>query len=140
MKLHALLTGAWAGVLWFFTFGIARTLFAVFPRDRAGEVTTALFPTYFTVTIVLGLLATAALWPHRRGGRRMTIALILQLLALGALATIPVLIAPALAAHAPGTAGFRLWHGASMALNLFSLLAVPAAWILISARSRARNL
>jgi hypothetical protein len=140
MKLYAWLAGAWAAVLWFFTFGVARTLFAVFTRERAGEVTTALFPAYFTVAIVLGILATAALWPHRRDGHRATAALILQLLALGALAAIPAFIAPALAGHAPGTGGFRLWHGVSMALNLFSLLAVPAAWILACARRRERNL
>jgi hypothetical protein len=140
MKLYALLAGAWTAVLWFFTFGVARTLFAVFPRERAGEVTTALFPAYFTVAIVLGLLATAVLWPHRREGRRTGAALVLQLLALGALAAIPAFIAPALAVHAPGTEGFRLWHGVSMALNLFSLLAVPAAWILICTRRRERNL
>ncbi len=140
MRLHAWLVGAWTGVLWFFTFGVARTLFGVFPRERAGEVTTALFPAYFTVTIVLGILATALLWPHRRGGRCAVAALVLQLLALGALASIPAFIAPALAGHAPGTEGFRLWHGVSMALNLFSLLAVPAAWILISARRRERKL
>ena len=39
MKLYAWLVGAWTAALWFFTFGVARVLFSVFPRERAGEVT-----------------------------------------------------------------------------------------------------
>ena len=58
---YAWLVGAWAAVLWFFTFCVARVLFAVFPREQAGEITTALFPAYFLAAIVLGLAATGAL-------------------------------------------------------------------------------
>lgn len=135
MNLYAWLVGAWAAVLWFFTFGVARVLFANFPRERAGEVTTALFPTYFLVAIGLGMLATAVLWLHRRD-RRDTGALVLQILALAALASIPLFIQPAIAAHAPGTPDFARLHGISMALNLFSLIAVPAASLLVVWRSK----
>ncbi|MEX1045440.1 MAG: DUF4149 domain-containing protein [Chthoniobacterales bacterium] len=135
MKAYAWLVGAWTAVLWFFTFGIARVLFAAFPRERAGEVTTALFPAYFIAVITLGLLATGLLWLRRRD-RRDTGALVLQILALAALASIPLFIQPALAAHAPGTPGFARWHGISMALNLFSLLTVPAASLLVLWRSK----
>ncbi|MFM8656665.1 MAG: DUF4149 domain-containing protein [Chthoniobacterales bacterium] len=135
MILYAWLVGAWSAVLWFFTFGVARNLFGIFPRERAGEVTTALFPAYFAVTIALGLAATVALW-FRRGAPRVKGALILQLLALLALAAIPLFIQPAMAAHPPGTPGFARWHGISMALNLFSLIAVPAASLLMLARSK----
>ncbi len=136
MKLYAWLAGAWIAVLWFFTFGVARTLFSAFPRARAGEVTTALFPTYFTVSITLGLLATLVLWRKLRRSRRDRWALGLQMLALLALLAIPTLIQPAIAAHPPGSAGFSQWHGISMVLNLFSLLAVPAASLLVLARSK----
>lgn len=135
MRSYAWLVGAWTAVLWFFTFGVARVLFAVFPRERAGEVTTALFPTYFLVAITLGLLATVTLWLRRRDGRD-TGALVLQVLALAALASIPLFIQPAIAAHAPGTPGFARLHGISMALNLFSLIAVPAASLLVVWRSK----
>jgi len=135
MILYAWLVGAWTAVLWFFTFGVARNLFGTFPRERAGEVTTALFPAYFAVIIVLGLAATLALW-FRRGLPRAKVALALQLLALAALAAIPLFIQPAMAAHPPGTPGFVRWHGISMALNLFSLLLVPAASLLVLARSK----
>jgi Domain of unknown function (DUF4149) len=135
MKLYPWLAGAWAGVLWFFTFGVARLLFAVFPRERAGEVTVALFPSYFAATIALGLLATIALWKLRCTARD-NIALVLQILALAALASIPTLIQPAMAGHAAGTPGFVRWHGVSMALNLFSLLAVPAASLLVLAKRK----
>ena len=136
MKLYAWLAGAWIAVLWFFTFGVARTLFSAFPRARAGEVTTALFPTYFTVSITLGLLATLVLWRKLRRSRRDRWALGLQMLALLALLAIPTLIQPAIAAHPPGSAGFAQWHGISMVLNLFSLLAVPAASLLVLAKSK----
>ena len=130
MKLYAWLVGAWTAALWFFTFGVARVLFAVFPRERAGEVTTALFPAYFTVAISLGLLATAVLWFRRRSARDHG-ALALQILALAALVAIPLFIQPSIAAHAPGTPDFARLHGISMALNLFSLIAVPAASLLV---------
>jgi len=135
MILYAWLVGAWTAVLWFFTFGIARVLFAVFPRERAGEVTTALFPTYFLAAITLGLLATMVLWLRRRDGRD-TSALVLQVLALAALASIPLFLQPAIAGHAPGTPDFARLHGISMALNLFSLIAVPAASLLVAWRSK----
>jgi hypothetical protein len=135
MPLYTFLAGAWTAVLWFFTFGVARNLFGLFPRERAGEVTTALFPSYFLVAIALGLLATFALWIARRD-KRDTAALVLQFLALAALAAIPLLIQPSMAAYAPGTPGFARWHGISMALNLFSLIAVPAASLLVLGRSK----
>jgi hypothetical protein len=130
MKLYAWLVGAWTAALWFFTFGVARVLFSVFPRERAGEVTTALFPAYFTVAISLGLLATVVLSLRRRGARDHG-ALALQILALAALVAIPLFIQPAIAAHAPGTPDFARLHGISMALNLFSLIAVPVASLLV---------
>lgn len=136
MKLYAWLVGAWIAVLWFFIFGIARTLFSAFPRARAGEVTTALFPTYFTVSIALGLLATFVLWANHRRVRRCRWALSLQMLALIALAAIPIFVQPLIAAHAPGSEGFAMWHGVSMGMNLFSLLAVPAASLLVLARRK----
>lgn len=136
MKLYACLAGAWAAVLWFFTFGVARTLFSAFPRERAGEVTTALFPAYFLAALALGLAATAALAFHRPRGRRTAAAVILQILALAALAAIPIFIQTAIAEHPPGTPEFARLHGWSMALNLFSLLAVPAASLLALARCK----
>jgi len=135
MKFYPWLAGAWAGVLWFFTFGVARLLFAIFPRERAGEVTVALFPAYFAAAITLGLLATIALWRLRRSARDI-IALVLQILALAALASVPTLIQPAMAGHAAGSPEFLRWHGISMALNLFSLLAVPAASLLVLAKRK----
>ena len=135
MPLYTFLVGAWTAVLWFFTFGVARNLFGVFPRERAGEVTTALFPAYFAVAISLGLLATVILWLRRRD-RRDTAALVLQSLALAALASTPLLIQPAMAAHAPGTPDFARLHGISMALNLFSLIAVPVASLVVLRRSK----
>ena len=135
MILYAWLVGAWTAVLWFFTFGVARNLFGLFPRERAGEVTTALFPAYFAAVLLLGLGATLALW-FRRKTPRDRAALLLQVLALIGLASIPLSIQPAMAAYPPGTPGFDRWHGISMALNLFSLIAVPAASLLVLAKRK----
>jgi len=135
MTFYTFLAGAWTAVLWFFTFGVARNLFGVFPRERAGEVTTALFPAYFSVAIALGLLATIILW-FRRRDRRDTAALVLQALALAALASTPLLLQPAIALQAPGTPDFARLHGISMALNLFSLIVVPVASLLVLGRSK----
>ena len=135
MMLYTWLIGAWAATLWFFTFGVARNLFGIFPRERAGEVTTALFPAYFLVAITLGVLTTLALWLKRQEPRAKP-ALALQLLALAALISIPLFIQPAMATNPPGTPGFARLHGISMALNLFSLIAVPAASLLVLARRK----
>ena len=67
----------------------------------------------------------------RRRGARDHGALALQILALAALVAIPLFIQPAIAAHAPGTPDFARLHGISMALNLFSLIAVPVASLLV---------
>lgn len=139
MRLYPLLAGAWCAVMWFFTFGVAWNLFRLFPRERAGEVTTALFPTYFAVAIAIGAAATAALLPLLGAGARAKTALALQLLALAALAAIPLFIQPAMALHAPGTPGFARWHGISMALNLVALVAVPVAAALVVTASRDGN-
>ena len=135
MTLYSWLVGAWTAVLWFFTFGVARNLFGLFPRERAGEVTTALFPAYFGATMALGLAATFALRLHR-GSPRVRSAAVLQSLAVVALAAIPLFVQPAMTAHPPGTPGFARWHGISLALNLFSLIAVPGASLLVLARRK----
>ncbi len=135
MTLYAWLTGAWIAVLWFFTLGVTRVLFAVFPRERAGEIATALFPAYFITAILLGLAATVVL-RFRLRDRRDRGALILQVLALGALAATPLALQPALALQTPGTPEFARLHGISMALNLFSLIAVPVATLVVCARRK----
>jgi hypothetical protein len=135
MSLYAWLSGAWTATLWFFTLGVARNLFGIFPREHAGEITTALFPAYFIVVIALGLLATLALWLHKQTPRAKP-ALILQLVALAALVAIPLFVQPSMVQHAPGTPDWTRWHGISMALNLFSLIAVPVASLLVLARRK----
>lgn len=136
MKIYAWLSGAWTALLWFFTFGVAWNLFRLFPREQAGQITTALFPTYFTAGVVLGCAATASLAALWRHGLRVKIALCLQLAAAGFLAGIALFIQPAMAAYGPGTPGFARLHGISMAMNLLSLLAVPAASIVVLARRK----
>lgn len=133
MTLYAWLVGTWAATLWFFTFGVARMLFVVFPRERAGEITTALFPAYFMTVIALGLLSTIVL-RFRCRDRRGRIALILQAVALAGLAAIPLFVQPALILHEPGSSEFARWHGLSMALNLAALILVPLAALVALAR------
>lgn len=135
MILYAWLVGAWTAVLWFFTFGVARNLFAVFPRERAGEVTTALFPAYFIAVIGFGCLTTTVLLLQPRR-KRDHWALFLQTLALFALVAIPIIVQPAIVRHEPRTPEWARWHGVSMALNLFSLIAVPSAGLLVLARRK----
>lgn len=135
MKAYAILSGAWIAVLWFFTFRVARVLFTAFPKDQAGAINRTLLPDYFFTVILLGLLATLLLW-FQRHSKRDTVALVLQILAIAALAAIPLFIRPMLLAHVPGTPGFARLHGVSMILNLFSLLAVPAASLLVLGRRR----
>lgn len=126
------LTGFWAAVMVFFTFGVAARLFETLPRAEAGRITTLLFPSYFGACLAAGLASLAAGWSLRRSGRPARAALALLAAAVIALAAIPAVIQPAMAGLTlpEDRAAFGRLHGISMVLNLFSLLAVPAASLL----------
>ena len=136
MKYYPWFSGAWAAVLWFFTVGIAIPLFRSFPSELAGKVAIAVCPFYFSAAIFLGVLATAALWRERQKSKRRSLALTLQLLAILALLAIPTILQPAMEPHIPGSPEFMRLHGVSSLLNLFSLIVVPSAFLLVTAKRK----
>lgn len=140
MKIYSWLSGTWTAVLWFFTLGIAIPLFRAFPGPRAAEVAVAVFPYYFGSAIILGILATITLWLCRpRKNKRSNIALVLQSLAILTLVAIPAVLQPAMEPHIPGSPEFMRLHGISSLLNLFSLLAAPAAFLLVAAKRKEES-
>jgi uncharacterized membrane protein len=83
---HLLALVVWIGGVVFFSFFTAPALFSVLPRDMAGRVTVALFPRYYLMGAVCGVIAllTALLqWlraPAR--ARRLPVEMILLILML----------------------------------------------------------
>lgn len=55
---HLLAVGVWIGAIVFFSGVVAPALFQVLERARAGDVTTVVFPRYYTLGLVAGLLGT----------------------------------------------------------------------------------
>jgi hypothetical protein len=55
---HLLAVGLWIGEIAFFSFVVAPSLFQVLERARAGDVTTVIFPRYYTMGLVMGLVGT----------------------------------------------------------------------------------
>lgn len=51
----------WVGALVFFTFFVTPSIFQVLPRDLAGELVGAIFPKYWAIGYVAGVLSIASL-------------------------------------------------------------------------------
>ena len=118
-----------AAIMLFFTFGIAPSLFAVYPRAQAGEITGVLFPAYYHALYGLGGVAALALAAGRRGIRRAGAALLLVALAVGCVAAMDLVLGPMMdglrgPANRPA---FARLHGIAMLLNLLGLLAIGVA-------------
>lgn len=54
---HLLALGIWVGSVVFFSFFTAPTLFGALPRDMAGRAVSAIFPRYYALGAVCGLVA-----------------------------------------------------------------------------------
>jgi uncharacterized membrane protein len=52
--------GVWLGVMVFFSFFVAPRAFAVLEEDDAGEFVNAVFPRYYSLGVVLGVVGVAA--------------------------------------------------------------------------------
>lgn len=123
--------GLWIGVSLFFTFGVAKSLFAVFPAAEAGEITRVLFPSYYQSLYLAGALAAIGMGLGHAVCPRWRVCLILVLLAVLFIATIDFMITPVMdGLRLPSDrARFGRLHGLSMVLNLLGLAAVGVAVI-----------
>jgi len=54
---HLLALGTWVGSVVFFSFFTAPTLFGALPRDMAGRAVSAIFPRYYVLGAVCGVVA-----------------------------------------------------------------------------------
>lgn len=133
--------GFWLGVSLFFTFGVAKTLFAVYPSAQAGEITGLLFPPYYLFLYLAGAAAALGITLSRALCARWLTSLILLLAAVIFIGTIDFKISPVMQAlDLPSErAQFARLHGLSMALNLCAMLVVAAA-LLVGRRRRAAGL
>ncbi len=59
--IHLLSIVVWLGMLLFFTFAAAPSIFKMLPRETAGEVIGSIFPKYWVIGYIASILATATL-------------------------------------------------------------------------------
>jgi hypothetical protein len=118
-----------AGVMLFFTFGAAPSLFEVYPRRMAGEITGVLFAAYYHFLYTALGIAALALVLSARALRRARATLVLVLFALALVATVDLAIGPRLdGLRGPANrAAFGRLHGIAMILNLAALSALGVA-------------
>lgn len=118
-----------AGVSLFFTFGVAQTLFGVFPRETVGAILQHIFPVYFGTLLVASLVAATAAFPLPRPTRRNLAAFLLIVIALISLLVVAVYIGPRLQAISvtESRETFRMLHGISMSLNLLAMICTIGA-------------
>jgi hypothetical protein len=57
---HLLAVGLWLGEIVFFSFVGAPAIFQVLERARAGDLTSVIFPRYYTLGLVAGAVGTAS--------------------------------------------------------------------------------
>jgi hypothetical protein len=143
---------AWVGVMVFFSLFVAPAAFSVLDRESAGRLVSAVFPRYYAVGLVLGLVGLAGLAGRLLAGERGPApwALALLLLMLGLTAFTMLVLLPQLeevratlraAGVAPGsglpeTRAFGRLHGLSLILNGVTLLAGLALLCLEALRAR----
>ncbi|MEO8206055.1 MAG: DUF4149 domain-containing protein [Chthoniobacterales bacterium] len=122
-------TGFAAGVMLFFTIGVALPLFRILERAVAGAITTQLFPGYYIFIIAPLLIAIVSLFPILSKNKRNRIALVLVLVSLAGVLIIAHVLSPLLLQYnTPETiATFKKLHGVSMSLNLVCMLTTLAA-------------
>jgi len=130
--------GVSAGIMVFFTFGIARPLFQAFPRETAGAITAVFFPYYFGAILLGFLVAAALVLPTREKNTRCLVAFVLVILALAAISSIAFGIGPAIQRLPLPEARetFRTLHAISMALNLLAMTIAIGAPLVVTGPAR----
>lgn len=117
------------GVMLFFSFGVAPTVFRALERPPAARLMQALFPLYYFVVFALGGAAALALGiagDPLHGGVMAFVAAAAALLRQGLLPRLDALRPLKDAGDAAAQASFARLHRASMIVNLVQIVAVAA--------------
>ncbi|HLW63697.1 MAG TPA: glycerol-3-phosphate 1-O-acyltransferase PlsY [Gemmataceae bacterium] len=158
--IHVLALGLWFGTVVFFTFVVALVVFQVldtphtiYGARRAGDVVGAIFPTYFVIQGVCGLLALVTSLGFTRTERERKIHRIrfyvLALAVLTVVAAWPVNQKvhelrgrdnPLMEQSNPGAhEEFMRWHGIAQSINLGTIILVTAAMGMAAALPQSRK-
>jgi uncharacterized membrane protein len=138
----------WLGAMAFFSMVVAPAAFGVLGRETAGRLVNAVFPRYYLIGVVLGLVALATVLPRAMSGAgagtwaaALLVALMVAVTLCAWLVVLPAAHAAreALRASPAGTdanaaARFARLHGVSAALNAVVMLAGVAVLVLEAAR------
>jgi acyl phosphate:glycerol-3-phosphate acyltransferase len=141
--LHVVALGLWVGGAVMFSFVVAPSVFATLDAPQAGAIVAPIFPPYFAIQGICGLVAvaTAAGWAklgllHRMRFSVLCLAVILVLAGwpiVGRVAELREARSSADAAVAAAArASFGIWHGISLSLNLLTL-ALAAIGLVLAA-------
>ncbi len=131
LALYQLAGGFWLGLMVFFTFGVARTLFGALPREEAGAITTLLFPTYYTFGYCSAVVCLVALAASGRAARWASAGFVLLTVAVICMAINHFgLSGPVEQLRMDGDReGFRRLHAVAMILNLSAMVLVGVAML-----------
>lgn len=148
--IHLLALVLWVGSVVFFSFVAAPALFQTFPPEEAGRAVSAIFPTYYAIGTVCGLvlLATNLWWARtaiQPAAARRALGVVGLMLAANLYAAL--VVQPRAAdlkermrgegdAALVARAEFRSTHGVAMGLNAAVLLGGMALVALTAARLR----
>ena len=131
-ELAAALAAASIGAMIFFSGFIAPTAFRALPAESAGAFVRTLFPNYFLVNGLAGVVASLLALPSYASA--------FLLVGGAALVTLRILVVPAVneardamtAGDALAKATFARWHRASVVVNLAAIaLYALAVWLLL---------
>jgi hypothetical protein len=142
-SLATIAVALWLGAMGFFAFVSAPAAFAILEREAAGRFVGAVFPRYYLVGVVLGLVALAALLALGPGGQAwswVAMGLVALMVALSLYAWL-VILPDAHAAREAARAGaaaealrFSRLHRLSTVLNGVVMLAGAAFLVLQGVR------
>jgi len=130
--------GVWLGTMVFFSFVVAPRVFAELERDRAGDVVNRIFPTYYVLGGVLGVVALASgVARGVLGGFGVYLGVYIVCVAVGVCVAVfsRLYLVPRIrgndASREDGDEdAFERYHGLSVRLNSVTLAAVGAAIVL----------
>lgn len=136
----------WLGAMAFFSFAVAPAAFAVLGREPAGRLVSAVFPRYYLVGVLLGVVALVALAPRAlsgAGAASWAAALLVLMMVVLTVASWVVVLPAAHAAREAlrqspsdpaASSRFARLHGVSAVLNVVTMLAGVAVLALEAGR------
>jgi hypothetical protein len=138
--------GAWLGIMSFFSFAVAPTLFRVVERTAAGEAVAVVLPRYYTAGLALGAVALLALLLRLacapRGSRRaglVSCGVAAVLVAVLAWSLVALLPAAEAARRARDDTAFAAAHRRAVSANVVAMVCTLGLLVVEAVRRERRS-